>query len=79
MPIHPYGYAHKKVRKRWAPKVRAGKVECWRCGKPIRPGLKWDLGHVDGGGRHPEHVHCNRATVSHLKAELEPPRFSRTW
>ena len=26
---------HKAERKRWAARVRAGGVSCWRCGKPI--------------------------------------------
>ena len=47
MPIHRYGEAHRKVRKRWAPKVRAGKVKCARCHQPILPGEKWDLDHDD--------------------------------
>jgi hypothetical protein len=75
--LHPYGWAHQKGRKRWAPKVRAGKVDCWRCGDPIIPGAKWDLGHVDEDGRargfptrHPEHRACNRATVTILKRQL---------
>jgi hypothetical protein len=53
-------------------------------------GASWDLGHVDGGGRHPEHRASNRRTVSHLKEQLageperfdpgEPaPRWSRHW
>ena len=67
-----YGSVHKKLRKRWAPQVAAGRVACWRCGKAIAPGAKWDLGHIDDGGprhgdRHPEHRGCNRATVTHLK------------
>jgi hypothetical protein len=41
--------------------VEAGSVKCWRCREPIPPGAKWDLGHVEGGGRHPEHAACNRA------------------
>ena len=88
---HRYGYAHKKLRKRWAPKVAAGKARCWRCGRAIMPGARWDLGHVVGGGRHPEHASCNRRTVSHLKQQLawepeqrfdpgEPAeRWSRHW
>ena len=35
---HRYGEAHRKVRRRWAPKVRAGKVQCARYGEPIHPG-----------------------------------------
>ena len=72
-----YGAVHKKERKRWAPRVRAGVVSCWRCGKPIGSTERWDLGHVDEDGRgrgyplrHPEHRACNRATVTILKQQL---------
>jgi len=64
-------------------------VVWWRCGDPIDPGARWDLGHVDEDGRagglperHPEHHACNRATVTILKrklAEAEAPRGSREW
>jgi hypothetical protein len=37
MPNRRYDRRHQKVRKRWAPKVRAGKVNCARCGEPIFP------------------------------------------
>ena len=70
---HPYGYGHKQTRRRWAPKVRSGKVNCWRCRKRIPPGSKWDLGHMPEGGRHPEHIRCNRATLSHARRTQEPP------
>jgi hypothetical protein len=52
----------------------------WRCGADISagtPASRWDLGHVDPeyqrfyGARHPEHSGCNRATVTHLKNEME--------
>ena len=51
MPDHRYGYAHKRMRKRWGPKVRAGKVVCARCGEPIAPDAKWDLDHDDANPR----------------------------
>jgi hypothetical protein len=87
---HIYGTVHKKERKRWIRRVRAGGVVCWRCGKPINPYAQWDLGHVDEDGqarglplRHPEHRSCNRATVTHLKQKLAEteaaPRGSREW
>jgi hypothetical protein len=81
---HIYGTVHKKERKRWALRVRAGGVCCWRCGDPIPAYARWDLGNVDEDGRrrgfplrHPEHRHSrdcsaggNRATVTHLKQQL---------
>ena len=88
---HIYGERHRKERRRWVPKVRAGVVSCWRCGKPIDQFARWDLGHVDEDGlargfptRHPEHRSCNRATVTHLKqrlaaAEAASPTSSREW
>jgi hypothetical protein len=84
MPDHRYGEAHRKVRRRWAPKVRAGKVVCARCGDPILPGEKWDLDHDDEDllqRRYlgPSHRSCNRATISILKAKLEAPIHSRSW
>jgi hypothetical protein len=90
---HRYGTLHKKLRRRWAPKVRVGKVSCWRCGKPIPVGGLWDLGHVEGaaavaefGVRHPEHRRCNRSTLPRMLAEARgergdglPARQSRDW
>jgi hypothetical protein len=84
---HVYGSVHKAVRKRWARRVRAGGVVCWRCKKPIPPTARSDLGHVDEQGqrrgyptRHPEHTWRNRATVTHLKQRLEQAgRSSREW
>jgi hypothetical protein len=74
---HIYGTVHKKERVQWIRSVGAGGVVCWRCGKPIDPLARWDLGHVDEDGlargfptRHPEHRSCNRATVTHLKQRL---------
>jgi hypothetical protein len=60
-----YGHAHRQERARWEPTVKAGQAVCWRCGKRIRPGAPWDLGHDDHDRtqyRGPEHVGCNRAT-----------------
>jgi len=78
-----YGSMHKRIRRRWAPKVRAGIVHCWRCGRLIPPGSGWDLGHMDNGDRHPEHRSCKRATVTILKQKLAEaeagPTPSREW
>jgi hypothetical protein len=73
--VPAYGQLHKRARARWARKVRAGGVTCWRCGGAVPAGSAWDLGHVDEEGRrqgfparHPEHIGCNRATLTHAKA-----------
>src|SRR4029077_8070238 len=85
MPVARYGEGHRKVRRRWAPKVRAGKVDCARCYQPILPGEPWDLDHDDAGGDRdylgPSHRRCNRAVVTHLKEALAPAvqRHSRVW
>jgi hypothetical protein len=53
-----YGAKHQAERKRWTPRVKAGLVNCWRCGRPILPGQPWDLGHDDHDRsvyRGPEH------------------------
>jgi hypothetical protein len=79
--LHPYGWSHQKLRKRFARRMRAGEVfYCWRPGCPT-PGVpidprSWDLGHVDPelrgqfGTRWPEHRRCNRATITNLKRQL---------
>lgn len=58
-----YGWAHQRVREQWAPKVAAGVVVCARCGKPISPGQRWDLGHTEDrrAWHGPEHASCNRS------------------
>jgi hypothetical protein len=72
-----YGWKHQKLRAGWARVVRSGRAVCVRCGRPILPGSKWDLGHVDGGGHDeyagPEHRRCNRATAGRRA------RPSRVW
>lgn len=61
-----YGAAHQRAREGWKPAVQAGQVRCARCGRPIRPGQPWDLGHDDRDRSRyagPEHVACNRSTA----------------
>ena len=74
-----YGYRHQVIRKRLAPNVNAGLVDCWRCGQRIEEGEPWDLGRVDGSNKTeyagPEHVRCNRA-VAGRKPKLDT---SRAW
>ena len=73
-----YGYRHQVIRKRLAPNVNAGLVDCWRCGQRIEEGEPWDLGHDDIDRtkyRGPEHVRCNRS-VAGRKPTLD---VSRAW
>lgn len=61
-----YGTEHRNLRETLRPQVEAGTVRCWRCGLPISPGQRWDLGHDDidrSRYRGPEHTACNRATA----------------
>ncbi len=70
-----YGAAHQRLRGRWAPKVAAGLVNCWRCGKPIAPDDEWDLGHDDEDRsitRGPECLPCNRGTASRRPSRTRP-------
>ena len=58
-----YGYQHQAKRRAWKTRVNAGGVNCWRCGHPIPPGSRWELGHDDHDRtitRGPEHYLCNR-------------------
>lgn len=58
-----YDGRHQRERERWRPKVETGLCDCARCGKWIRPGTPWDLGHDDHDRniyRGPEHMSCNR-------------------
>jgi hypothetical protein len=82
-----YGRAHDAERKRWAPKVDAGLVDCARCHQPIEPGRPWDLGHTDDRTTWtgPEHTTCNRragaingALVTHALGR-KGVRTSRAW
>jgi hypothetical protein len=65
---------HRKLRKCLAPLVAAGLATCARCGEPIEPGSKWDLGHTDDGLGYfgPEHAYCNQ-TAPHIN------NTSRQW
>ena len=54
-----YGVQHVALRAELAPAVERGEVNCWRCGRPIKPGQAWDLGHDDHDRtlyRGPEHA-----------------------
>jgi hypothetical protein len=68
-----YGSAHQKLRKRVATLVASGMAVCWRCGKPIAPGMPWDLGHDDYDRRiyrGPEHRYCNRSAGARKKQTM---------
>ena len=82
-----YGADHQKIRAHWAQYVAAGQATCARCGLPIAPDAKWDLGHDDTDPQHrrysgPEHIgrECpaggNGATEGRNKYRGDT---SRTW
>ncbi len=84
-----YGGPHQAERKRWAPKVERGEVECHavRCLMPnrrIEPGQPWDLGHTPdrSGWTGPEHELCNRsegATRGNLARTAPQPSGLTLW
>lgn len=68
--VNHYCLHHQAIRSQWDPYVRSGLVDCWRCGKRIRPTAPWDLGHDDDDRtlyRGPEHRAENRATSTRKK------------
>lgn len=73
-----YGAEHDRVKKAMRPYVEAGLTHCWRCGRRIKPGQPWDVGHDDRDRcivRGPEHADCNRragALRRHGKNAPEP-------
>lgn len=73
-------YAWQQLRRSWAARIRTGDVTCPRCGLPILPGMKWDLGHrIDAqhGGTMtdatPEHRHCNRSAGARSRRRTWTP------
>lgn len=57
-----YDAQFNRTRKWWEPRVELGLVDCWRCGKPLEPGITWHLGHDDDDRtiiRGPECPPCN--------------------
>lgn len=83
-----YGQQHQRERRRWAPKVAAGLVDCHAptCVMPtrlIRASDEWDLGHTKDrtAWRGPEHSACNRAEGARISNANRRPasRTSRGW
>jgi hypothetical protein len=71
-----YGETHRRLRRHWAPAVATGGVLCSRCGRYIRLGEPWDLGHDDEDRSRwsgPEHRACNRATSGRVRVRGVPP------
>jgi hypothetical protein len=68
-----YGPEHQRLRRKWAPLVAAGGVNCARCSKPITPGAPWDLDHSEDRTYYlgVSHQKCNRQTASHRKEARE--------
>lgn len=56
-----------EVRPIYRAAIKAGTGRCGRCGKPVLPGQKFDVGHIDPHGPltranvRLEHAYCNRA------------------
>lgn len=67
-----YGSRHQLERRRWLPEVANGLVACARCGRPIRTGQAWDLGHTDDrrAWTGPEHAACNRAAAARKRNRM---------
>ena len=72
VPTRVYGREHQALREQWRPLVEAGGVSCARCGKRIRRGTPWDLGHSDDWSRYtgPEHERCNSAAAGRKRMRL---------
>jgi hypothetical protein len=62
-----WGHIHQQRRKQLEPLVRAGTVNCARCGKPIEPHEPWALDHNDDrtGYLGASHMRCNAAAGAH--------------
>lgn len=59
-----YGGRHQALRKKLAALVASGRAVCWRCGRPILPGMAWDLGHDDLDRSIYRGVECRRCNRS---------------
>jgi hypothetical protein len=84
-----YGGAHEALRKRWEPKVAAGKAYCHepvciKADRWIEPGSEWDLAHQDDRRyyRGPAHRECNAEEARRRRAGPAGPvpfRRSQQW
>ena len=77
-----YGYAHRKLRAWWVPRVATGLVKCWRCMEYINGDESWHLGHQDGNNKvykGPEHVLCNVSTNERKRKKEPRPTVDRFW
>jgi hypothetical protein len=77
-----YGGEHQKLRRQYADQLeREGVLQCWRCGRPILPGMKWHLGHDDWDRsiyRGPEHAREN-VRAPHLKKKRNKAAWREVW
>ena len=80
-----YGSSHQKLRKALAAQIAAGAVfQCARCGRPIRAGDVWELGHADAPDAHalglwsgPEHRRCNQQNKSRQQTQQQTQQQTR--
>ena len=83
-----YGTGHRQLRAKLAPKVAAGLIDCWRCGKNLR-GHQWHLGHDDNDRtiyRGAECAACNLGAAARKGAGIawanrrdQGPRSTLQW
>lgn len=89
-PPRPHPARHNRtwirLRAAHAQLVAAGNVDCWRCGRRIHPGERWELGHLTdhalGGADYdaaPEHFTCNREAGGWKTAAKVRARKAREW
>jgi hypothetical protein len=75
------GPAHRALRARFGPIVRAGAAVCCLCGEVIEPGQAWDLDHTPDrtGYRGVAHATCNRSDGGRRGNAKRGVRRSRKW
>jgi len=75
------------ARAGWQVLINQEQVDCWRCGLPIAPTQRWDLGHPADRPHHaapadlsviphcrPEHVRCSRRAGAREKRAVTAAR-----